>query len=46
MNENYVKRFLRYLKEEKNYSKNTVISYANDLIEFIKIYKNKSVFSK
>lgn len=43
MNENYVKRFLRYLKEEKNYSKNTVISYANDLIEFIKIYKNKSI---
>lgn len=43
MNDNYVKKFLRYLKEEKNYSKNTVISYANDLIEFIKIYKNKSI---
>lgn len=37
----YLDDFLRYLKYEKNYSDNTIISYKNDLMEFIE-YCNKN----
>lgn len=35
----YINDFIEYLKEEKNYTNNTIISYKNDLIEFYNFYK-------
>ena len=39
MNRKYVLKFIDYLKNERNYSNNTIISYENDLNEFISIYE-------
>lgn len=33
-NEDYINKFIEYLKYEKNYSNYTIISYQNDLLEF------------
>ena len=38
MNEKLIEKFINYLKNERNYSFNTVISYENDLKEFISLY--------
>ena len=43
---NYISNFLLYLKIERNYSKNTIRAYKQDLIafnEFIKSYNNISI---
>lgn len=39
MNKKYIDKFLEYLKLERNYSDNTIISYKNDLYEFESIYE-------
>lgn len=39
MNKKYIDQFLEYLKLERNYSNNTIISYKNDLYEFESIYE-------
>ena len=38
--ENDIERFIKYLKEQKNYSKYTIINYKEDL-EFLKVYLEK-----
>ncbi len=30
--------FINYLKNDKNYSKHTILSYENDLMQFLNIY--------
>ena len=40
MNEEYIRDFENYLNIDLNYSKNTVVSYVNDLEKFITYYKN------
>lgn len=39
MNSKYVLKFIDYLKNERNYSNNTILSYENDLNEFINLYE-------
>lgn len=43
MNKKYIIKFIDYLENERNYSKNTIISYSNDLKEFISIYDKRNV---
>ena len=43
-NEDYIDKFLEYLKYEKNYSDYTIISYSNDIREFFDCIK-KDVLS-
>ncbi len=37
-------KFLEYLENQKNYSKNTTKSYKNDLIQFINFLKEEKIF--
>lgn len=39
MNRKYIREFLDYLENERNYSTNTIISYENDLNEFESVYE-------
>lgn len=39
----YIDKFLKYLKIEKNYSINTIESYKKDLLEFNEYLKNKKI---
>lgn len=38
-----IELFLEYLKEEKNYSDNTIISYKHDLNEFVSYFKDLDI---
>ena len=40
----YIDKFLKYLKIEKNYSINTIESYKKDLLEFNEYLKNKKYY--
>lgn len=39
----YIERFLKYLKDEKNYSELTIINYKKDLIEFYNFTMSKNL---
>ncbi len=40
-----VDMFLEYLKEEKNYSDNTIISYKNDLLEYVNYFNKLDILN-
>lgn len=40
-----VDMFLEYLKEEKNYSDNTIISYKNDLLEYVNYFNKLNILN-
>lgn len=44
-NDKLIKQFQDYLNYERNYSKNTVNSYLNDLNEAKEFFKENGVFS-
>jgi len=41
--EDYLHEFLNFLRIEKNAATNTVLSYQNDLIRYLKFLKNKEL---
>lgn len=43
INEDYITDYLNYLKIDKKYEKNTLLSYENDLKKFNKYLNNKSI---
>lgn len=43
--DDFIKKYLQYLAIEKNLSKNTIISYRNDLIKFKAFLENKNIKS-
>lgn len=44
-NQNYLNEYLEYLKIDKKYSDNTIKSYENDLNNYLKFIKDKSVLN-
>ena len=43
INEDYITDYLNYLKIDRKYEKNTLMSYENDLKKFNKYLNNKSI---